>query len=168
MGSLKDVMIQTGEIKTTGGSFTVGPLTAGDILALFIGYRANIEQIFETFKAGGSESDVIVDLIVTVPELVGEIIARASGDASDAAMTKARRLDFGAQLLALEKVGELTVSSVGGLGNLAILIERLSGNVSTAMAQSGSLLPSGFMTSANSAPSSQEQGTPTPGATPSG
>lgn len=169
MGSLKDLAVQEDTVETAGGAFTVRPLSAADILGLFVGYRVAIEQIFESFTQGKtSEEDIFVELIVTVPELVAEIIARGSGELDDASIAAARRLDVGAQLTALEKIGQLTVASVGGLGNLATLIQRLSGNVTTAMAQNVSPLPSGSTTSDGSAPTSQEQDTTTLGDTPSG
>lgn len=169
MGSLKDVVVQSDVVETAGGSFTVGPLTAADILGIFVGYRVAVERMFESFKSEKStENDIFVELIVTFPELVAEIIARGAGEPDDASISQARRLDVGAQLTALEKIGELTVSSVGGLGNLASLIQRLSGGVSEAMVQNVSPLPNGSTTSESSVPYSQETDTKTPGDTPSG
>lgn len=161
MGSLKDVVIRREKIETVGGEFTVGPLSVAHILALFFSHRSQVEHLFDTFKAGASEQDIFLELVVTLPELVAEIIARGAGEADDLAIAKARQLDIGTQLLALEKIGMLTVESVGGLGNLAILIERLSGNVSKAMALRGSPLPNGSQVSDDNARSSSPQDMPT-------
>lgn len=169
MGSLKDLVIRKEAIKVVGGEFTVGPLNVGDIIALFIGHRAQVEGIFETYRQNkGEDFDILISLAVTVPELVAEIIARGAGEPDDLAIAKARQLDFATQLLALEKIGLLTVESVGGLGNLAMLVERLSASVKGSMALSGSLPQSSSTDSAKSAPSSSQQGTPTPTNTLSG
>jgi hypothetical protein len=169
MGSLKDVVIRRESIDTGGGEFTVGPLSVAHILALFFSHRSQVENLFDSFKTGAStEQDIFLELVVTLPELVAEIIARGAGEADDLAIAKARQLDIGTQLIALEKIGLLTVESVGGLGNLASLIERLSGNVSKAMALRGSPLPNGSAVSEDNARSSSPQDTPTPTTTPSG
>lgn len=169
MGSLKDLVIRKETVKVVGGEFTVGPLNVGDILALFIGHRAQVERIFETYRSSeGQDFDILINIAVTVPELVAEIIARGAGEPDDLAIAKARQLDFAAQLLALEKIGLLTVESVGGLGNLAMLVERLSANVKSTMALSASLPPSSSTNSEKSAPSSSPQDTPTPTNTRSG
>lgn len=169
MGSLKDIVVRRETIKVVGGEFTVGPLNVGDIMALFIGHRAQVERIFETYRQEqGQGFDILINLAVTVPELVAEIIARGAGEPDELAISKARQLDFGAQLIALEKIAMLTVETVGGLGNLAMLIERLSANVSSAMAPSGSRPQSSSTDSAKSAPFSSPQDTPTPTNTPSG
>lgn len=156
MGSLKDVVVQRETVKTTGGDFTVGPLTASAILAIYVAHRGGLQSIFEAYKSGKNPAGVLVDIIATFPDIAAEVIARAAeGDkCSEADIAVARTLDFGAQLDAIEKVGTLTVSSAGGLGNLASLVERLAGNLNATMAQQGSLSPDGSMTSASSAPSS--------------
>lgn len=126
MGNLTDVVIQTGEVETAGGSFTVSPLTGADILGIFLGHKIAVDQMYDSFKDGVSQQDIFVSLVVHAPEIVADIIARAAGQPDDAGISAARKLDVGAQLMALEKIGALTVSSVGGLGNLAALIERLT------------------------------------------
>lgn len=169
MGSLKDIVVRRETIAVVGGEFTVGPLNVGDIMALFIAHRAHVERIFESYRHGaGQDFDILINLAVTVPELVAEIIARGAGEPDDEAISKARQLDFGAQLLALEKIALLTVETVGGLGNLALLIERLSANVSSVMAPSKSPPQSSSTDSAKSAPLSSPQDTQTPTNTPSG
>ncbi|MDR7062014.1 MULTISPECIES: hypothetical protein [unclassified Sphingopyxis] len=156
MGSLKDVVVKRETVKTAGGDFTVGPLTASDILAIYVAHRGGLQSIFDAYKSGKDPAGIIIDIIATFPDIAAEVIARAAdGDECDeATITTARTLDFGAQLDAIEKVGALTVSSVGGLGNLAALVERLAGSLNATMAQQESLSPDGSKTSASSAPSS--------------
>lgn len=161
MASLKDIVVQTETIKTAGGDFTVGPLTASSILSIYIGNRNSLEALFDAFKSGADTSAILVDLISTFPEIAAEVIARGSeGDAVDEETRAiARKLDFGAQLTALEKIGTLTVSSVGGLGNLAALVERLAGSLSATTAQAKSLLPAGSKASGDNVQVSSLPGT---------
>jgi hypothetical protein len=168
MGSLKSIVLHRETIKVVGGEFTVGPLNVGDIMALFIGHRSHVEHIFDSYRKGEQETDLLINLAVTVPELVAEIIARGAGEPDDEAISKARQLDFGAQLIALEKIALLTVETVGGLGNLAMLIERLSANVKSTLAQPGSPQQSSSTDSAKSAQPSSPQDTPMPTNIPSG
>lgn len=156
MGSLKQVVVRQETVKTAGGDFTVGPLTASQILAIYVAHRGGLQSIFDSYKSGKDPAGIFVDIIATFPDIAAEAIARAAeGDGCDeGAIATARSLDFGAQLDAIEKVGALTVSSVGGLGNLAALVERLAGSLNETMAQATSLSQVGSKTSASSAPSS--------------
>lgn len=173
MGSLKQVVAQRATIETAGGDFTVGPLTAADVLGLFVVHREGVQSMFDAYQKSGDADGIFTTILVTFPEIAAEIIARAAGEFDEGGITAARSLDFGAQLMALEQIGTLTVSSVGGLGNLASLVERLAGQVNenakaTANGVVESLSKGGFTTSENSAPSSSEQDTQTPTTTPSG
>jgi len=150
VGSLRDAVLLRETVKYAGGDFTVGPLTGADILGLFVGHRQAIEALYESYGAGKDADSLFIDMAVTFPQIVAEIIARASGDFDEVTLAKARGLDFGTWLAALEKIGALTVQSVGGLGNLAILVERLAGSFKGSMAQGGSPLPNGSTTSENS------------------
>ena len=159
MASLKNVVLQRKDVKTAGGDFPVGPLTASDILAIYVAYRSDLESMFAKFKGGQDADSLFVDLLTTFPEIGAEIVARGAAQGSEeefdeAFMSQARRLDFGAQFMALEIVGELTVSSAGGLGNLAILVERLAGKLNATMTQEELTSLSGSQTSGVSAPSS--------------
>lgn len=156
MGSLKQVVVKRETVKTAGGNFTVGPLTASEILAIYVAHRGGLQSVFDAYRSGKDPAGIFVDIIATFPEIAAEVIARAAeGDECDeGAISTARSLDFGAQLDAIEKIGALTVSSVGGLGNLAALVERLAGNLNATMAQQNSRSPDGSKTSASNARSS--------------
>lgn len=167
MGSLKQVVAQKATIKTAGGDFTVGPLTAADILGLFVVHRESVQTMFDRYRESDNMDDIFVTLLVTFPEIMAEVIARAAGEFDEGGIAAARGLDFGSQLMALEQIGVLTVSSVGGLGNLASLVERLAGQA-TANGLPNPLSKGGFTTSESNAPLSSEQDTPTPTTTRSG
>lgn len=168
MGSLKDITVKRETVQTAGGDFTVGPLSAADVLGIFISHRPTVQTVFDQFREGDSTDDIFVTLAVTFPEITAEIIARGAGEFDEETISIARKLDIGAQLTALEKIGMLTTQSVGGLGNLAILVERLAGTVNATTALRDQLPMSGFETFESSAPSSSTQDTETPGNTPSG
>lgn len=154
MGTLKDTIIQTEVVRYAGGDFSVGALTASDLLALFLRHKQGTEALYAGYRKDGDPNGVFIDLVSAFPDIAAEIIARATGDYDDATLSKARRLDIGAQLTALEVIGTLTVASVGGLGNLAALIERLVRSAATAMAHRHSLQANGSTISESSAPSS--------------
>lgn len=166
MGSLKNVVAQTATIETTGGDFTVSPLTAADILGLFMSHRESVQIMYDRYHESEKAEDLFVTMLVAFPEIMAEVIARAAGEFDEGGIAAARRLDFSAQIVALEKIGSLTVASVGGLVNLASLIQRLVGQA----VQSGLASPptSGSTISGDNAQSSSEQDTPTPTTTPSG
>lgn len=167
MGSLKDVVVGREVVETAGGNFSVGPLRASDVLGIYITYRAGVQALFDSYQANNSSvDDVFIALLVDLPEMGAEIIARAAGCNDDEGLAIARSLDFGAQLSALEKIGNLTVSSVGGLGNLVALVERVAGAVNSQVPSSPPQDSS--KTSENNAPSFSEPGITTHGNTPSG
>lgn len=169
MGSLKDIVAQEKVIGTAGGDFTVGPLTAADILGIYVTHRSGIEAIFASYRGGQDADSLFADLVVAFPDIAAEIIARGAREPDDAGVAAARSLDVGAQLVALETIGGLTVASVGGLGNLAALVERLARGVTGTMTlRNPTRSPSGSTDSASSVPPFSPEDTPTPGTTPSG
>jgi len=180
MGSLKQVVAQVATVKSAGGDFSVGPLSGADVLSLFIVHRQSVDRLFAMYAGGKETVDIFAVLAIEVPELGAEVIARAAANADgeggaaldDVYLSAARRLDVGAQLDAIEKVGALTVSSAGGLGNMVALIERMAGSINQGEKSTPNPNPSaptdGSKTSENNAVSFSETDTATRGNTPSG
>ncbi|WOE76322.1 phage pre-tape measure protein [Alterisphingorhabdus coralli] len=153
MANLRDIVVKTETVTVGDAEFSVGPLTAADILGIYGVHRDAISVVFERNQDGLEESDLFLDVIATFPEIVAEVIARASGDLSEEAISVARRLDVGVQLMALEKIGNLTVESAGGLGNLVALVQRLMAGLGQKTVEAKSHLSASSAASENNAPS---------------
>ena len=111
---LKEIIIESRNIKLPGSnSIDVHGLTLEDITSLLGAFKPELTQIFNS----GMD---IPNMTGKAPLFTATVIALAVGEPEE--VDKARRLPFGAQLIALEAVWDLTLPDDSALGKL---IERL-------------------------------------------
>lgn len=136
--SLKDLKPLEAEVKTSGGSFSVRGLSLEDIASLVTRHRAAAEAMFQQFSGQPDQAlndarAIGVGLLQVAPAAVAEIIAIASGDADEEGVAIAKRLPIDVQLAALEKIGEMTFATEGGLKNALSAVVRMLSNSTEAL-----------------------------------
>ncbi|POF61576.1 hypothetical protein CFR73_14510 [Novacetimonas maltaceti] len=118
---LQDIVLATATVTVSDGvQFAVRGLAPYDVAVLYTRYQSDMTDMFRrlTSKTGAGETvDLETDIVMQAPELVSALITLASNtdpidDASfQKAVAIAKQLPLGAQMDALEKIGELTFSS---------------------------------------------------------
>jgi hypothetical protein len=121
---LKDIIIPTAEVKLSDGSFAVRGLSLSDAVVLYRRHAGELSALFDRFATKPGQAvdpeetvEVVVGLIESAPYLVAEIISIAAGaDSSDIEgfadiVAKMLNLPLGAQIDAVQKVGDLTFTS---------------------------------------------------------
>lgn len=135
-----------------GASFTVRGFSPDDALAIYYRHTGELSRMFDEFalqaKAKGSVDEaelrslthtVGADLAKGAPRVMAEIIAIASGgnvaeeDEFEQDVAVAIKLPAGAQMDALQKIGELTFTSDMPPGKFLAVVVRLAGSAATAM-----------------------------------
>ncbi|MDR3474323.1 MAG: hypothetical protein P4M09_21950 [Devosia sp.] len=118
--------------------FEVRGLSFNDVTQLVMLHRETIERIFATFSgrdpnsiSEADASDVILSMIDSAPALVAHIVALGADDLAN--FDEYVKLPMGAQVEAIEKIGELTFATGGGPKKLFGLAMKLVGQGKTRM-----------------------------------
>ncbi len=127
---LKDLKIPEAIIETPGGEFAVRGLSLDDLAWLVRRHGESMSKVFNEFTASDTElttnsvAGFLLPLVESMPGLVSEVIACATGEADEAALV--RRLPFPVQIDALEKVVDLSFDAAGGPKKLAETVVRMA------------------------------------------
>lgn len=127
---LRDLKIPEAIIGTTGGDFAVRGLSLDDVQYLVSRHGDKLRKLFTDFMASETEltpegiADFIVPLLDSMPDLLADVIACASGDAADADVV--RRLPFPVQIGAIEPIAALSFDGAGGPKKFVETVVRLA------------------------------------------
>ena len=132
---LKDLVIPTETIKTSGGEFTVRGLSFTDILQLAGKYFPIMSELFDQFAGASIDNiseaqkrGIAATLVREAPDAVAEVIALASGEMDAETIAIAKSLTGPTQIEALNKIGRLTFVSEDDLGKaVAAVVQMMQG-----------------------------------------
>lgn len=126
------------KVEFTGGSLDLRGLSLNDFSQLLRFYKDDLESLFDIYEnVNPGETDLTaagvakfaIKIISDAPGLVGNVIAMSCDQTSPEAIKGAMALPPHIQLLAIQKIGELTFSEVGGVKKFVDLILSLWANV---------------------------------------
>lgn len=139
---LRDLTLPTTTVSVPGGgSFSVGGLSFDHITKLAANHAATAAMLFEQYvrKADEMQPGDIAALASIfrelAPELVGEVIAMASGDDHPDAVKMAGRLPLPVQIQAVEAIITQTFATEGDLKKVLEAVIR-GANTATSTVQS--------------------------------
>jgi hypothetical protein len=135
--ALSDLILPTHEIVVGQGKFAVRGLSSDDVSWLMQEHDKELEFLID---AGKGLADMKLDdkdavtgflraVVKNLPELSAAIIACASDDRTEGAVSNAKRLPLPVQLDALSAVGSLTFEAYGGLKKFVDDLKHLVGGV---------------------------------------
>lgn len=128
--ALRNIVIATDSFEVSGESTTLRGLGFADLVVLYSSNQKIAEDLFMSYTAAtgfGSNLDaegrIIVDFLVSAPNIAAQIIAMASDEPE--MVETAARLPMATQIEALEKIVRLTLATEGGLGKLVETVKRV-------------------------------------------
>lgn len=146
MTGLSGFIPATDDVTYPGGKFAVRGLSLEDFTVLIRSHYPPMVSLFEKYigEAGmerldvavggglklGDMEGVVLDALDTAPALIGDVIARASGETENPHI--ARTLPMGVQIDAIGKIVKLTLEAEGGMEKLMGTINLLTTSLSTA------------------------------------
>ena len=118
--TLRHLTIPKAAILVGGEPFVVSGVTASQVFTLYRRHKADLSTLFDNLSGratieAGDVMNSVEGIIAMFPDLVGEVIALASGVSPDSPeldeeVAIAKSLPVAYQVEALEKIGELTFS----------------------------------------------------------
>lgn len=137
--ALSDLVLPTHDVVVGSGKFSVRGVAASDLAWLMQHHDKELEYLIDAAKRLDDQAlddkDAVTGflraIVKNLPELAAAIIACASDDRTEGAVSKAKQLPLPVQLDALLAVGRLTFEAYGGVKKFADDLKHLVGSAKT-------------------------------------